>query len=94
LAITRRQLLQSGAFVTIAPALGTATGLAPIEIAQAQTAPGGLTWRHALSTFGDVKYPPGFKRYDNVNSDAPKGGVVRLFELGTFDNFNSVIEGL
>jgi microcin C transport system substrate-binding protein len=94
LAITRRQLLQSGAFATIAPALGTATGLASIETAQAQSAPGGLTWRHALSTFGDIKYPVGFRRYDNVNPDAPKGGVVRLFERGTFDNFNIVIEGL
>ena len=85
--------MQSGAFATIAPALGTATGLASIETAQAQSAPGGLTWRHALSTFGDIKYPAGFKRYDNVNPDAPKGGVVRLFEQGTFDNFNIVVSG-
>jgi microcin C transport system substrate-binding protein len=34
-------------------------------------------WRHALSLFGDVKYPADFKRFDYVNPDAPKGGVVR-----------------
>ena len=48
--------------------------------------------RH-LSPFGDVKYPADFKRFDYVNPDAPKGGVVRLFELGTFDNFNIVVAG-
>ena len=44
--------------------------------------------------FGDLKYPAGFKRFDYVNPDAPKGGVVRLIALGTFDNFNVVINGL
>ena len=43
----------------------------------------GLKWRHAISTFGDIKYPADFKRFDYVNPDAPKGGVARLFELGT-----------
>ena len=94
MAITRRQLLQSGAFATIAPALGTATGLAAVSPAAAQTASGELVWRHALSTFGDVKYPAGFKHFEYVNPAAPKGGVARLFELGTFDNFNPVIQGL
>ena len=50
-------------------------------------------WRHALSLFGDIKYPAGFKRFDYVNPDAPKGGAVRQFEVGTFDNFNPVVEG-
>ena len=62
--------------------------------AQAQSATNEPIWRHALSTFGDIKYPADFKRYDYVNPDAPKGGTVRLFELGTFDNFNIVIDGL
>ena len=92
--ITRRQLLQSGAFATIAPALGTATGLSAVSPAVAQSASGEPAWRHALSTFGDVKYPAGFKQFDYVNPAAPKRGVARLFELGTFDNFNIVIEGL
>lgn len=78
----------------MAPALGLTTGIAAIESARAQSAPDGLAWRHAVSTYGDIKYPAGFKRFDFVNSDAPKGGVVRLFELGTFDNFNLVISGL
>jgi len=94
LALTRRHLLQSGAVAAMAPALGLTTGIPTIETAHAQSAPDGLAWRHAVSTYGDIKYPAGFKRFDYVNPDAPKGGIVRLFELGTFDNFNPVILGL
>lgn len=76
------------------PALGLNPVLPAIETAHAQSAPDGQAWRHAVSNYGDVKYPAGFKRFDYVNPDAPKGGTVRLFELGTFDNFNIVLEGL
>jgi microcin C transport system substrate-binding protein len=94
LAITRRHLLQTGALAAITPALGAAAGIPAIERAHAQSAGGEPAWRHALSSFGDIKYPADFKRFDYVNPDAPKGGVVRLFEVGTFDNFNIVIDGL
>ena len=76
----------------MAPALGLTAGM--IQPAHAQAAPDGLTWRHALSLFGDVKYPAGFKHFDYVNPDAPKGGVVRQIALGTFDNFNIVVSGV
>lgn len=80
----------------MAPALGSALGLAPglTDAALAQAAPDGLKWRHAVSTFGDIKYPPDFKLFDYVNADAPKGGAARLFELGTYDSFNLVIAGV
>jgi len=78
----------------MAPALGLTAVIPAIQPARAQDAPDGLAWRHALSTFGDVKYPAGFKHFDYVNPDAPKRGVARLFSLGTFDNFNQVIAGL
>jgi microcin C transport system substrate-binding protein len=48
-------------------------------------------WKHALSLFGEVKYPQGFKHFDYVNPQAPKGGQLRLSDLGTFDSFNPVI---
>src|SRR5262249_32035635 len=35
-------------------------------------------WRHGMSLFGDLKYPPGFKHFDYVNPSAPKGGAVRI----------------
>jgi microcin C transport system substrate-binding protein len=47
--------------------------------------------RHGLSTFGDLKYPADFKHFDYVNPQAPKGGTVRLRDIGTFDNLNPFI---
>ena len=47
-----------------------------------------------MSLFGDLKYPPGFKQFDYVNADAPKGGAVREIALGTFDNFNRTVSGV
>ena len=47
--------------------------------------------RHGLSTFGELKYPAGFKHFDYVNPAAPKGGEIRTWELDTFDNFNPLI---
>ena len=51
-------------------------------------------WRHGLSLFDELKYPPGFKHFDYVNPNAPKGGVVRMTGFGTYDNFNPVVAGL
>lgn len=62
-----------------------------VDAAHAQAGPG---WTHGLSLFGDVKYPAGFKRFDYVNPDAPKGGSVRQIALGTFDNFNIAVAGV
>ncbi len=47
-----------------------------------------LVWRHGLSLFGDLKYGPDFKHFDYVKPDAPKGGRVRLYALGSFDSLN------
>ena len=48
-------------------------------------------WHHATSLIGEPKYPEGFKQFDYVNPDAPKGGVVRLSEMGGFDTFNPIL---
>ena len=73
----------------MAPVLGQ---LPVIDAANAQSPE--PAWRHALSLFGDVKYPADFKRFDYVNPDAPKGGTARLISLGTFDNFNIAVAGI
>ncbi len=44
-----------------------------------------------MSLLGTPKYPADFKRFDYVNPNAPKGGLVRLSEEGSFDSFNFVI---
>jgi microcin C transport system substrate-binding protein len=43
---------------------------------------------HALSLIGEPKYGPDFPHFDWVNPDAPKGGVVRFSNEGTFDSLN------
>ena len=50
-----------------------------------------VTTSHGLSIHGDLKYGPGFKHFDYVNPDAPKGGDVRLAAIGTFDSLNPFI---
>jgi microcin C transport system substrate-binding protein len=94
LAINRRHLLQSAAFATLAPALGITLGVPAVGQALAQSGTGEPVWRHALSLFGDIKYPADFKRFDYVNPDAPKGGVARMISIGTFDNFNIAVMGV
>jgi microcin C transport system substrate-binding protein len=49
------------------------------------------TASHGLSIHGNLKYGPGFKHFDYVNPEAPKGGDVRLAVIGTFDNLNPYI---
>lgn len=44
--------------------------------------------RHAVSLLGEPKTPADFKAFSWVNPDAPKGGRVRQFALGSFDSLN------
>jgi microcin C transport system substrate-binding protein len=94
LALNRRRLLQGGAIAAMAPALRATSGFPVITAAQAETSTNEPAWRHGLSLFGDLKYPAGFKRFDYVNPDAPKGGAVRQIAVGTFDNFNIAVSGV
>lgn len=48
-------------------------------------------WRHGVSSIGEVKYPAGFKQFDYVNPDAPKGGTLKLSETGSYDTFNPIL---
>jgi microcin C transport system substrate-binding protein len=67
-------------------ALVVSLGLAAAAVAA--TTPG-------MSLFGDLKYGPDFQHFDYVNPDAPKGGTMRLFAIGTFDTLNPfVVKGV
>ena len=44
---------------------------------------------HALTLFDDIKYPPTFTQFDYVNAKAPKGGVIRVGVVGSFDSLNA-----
>jgi microcin C transport system substrate-binding protein len=94
LRLTRRFLVHAGALATLSPILdrlGVPLLGAP---AVAQDASTERAWRHGLSLFGELKYPPSFKHFDYVNANALKGGAVRLIAFGTFDNLNEVVAGL
>ena len=56
---TRRAFLRTGA------ALGVAAAWPARGFAQAETE------SHGLSTFGDLKYGPDFRRFDYAYTDAP-----------------------
>jgi microcin C transport system substrate-binding protein len=43
---------------------------------------------HALAMRGEPKYPTGFRHFDYVNPNAPKGGTLTQYTLGTYDSFN------
>lgn len=47
-------------------------------------------WVHATSLIDPPKYAADFKHFDYVNVNAPKGGLVRLSDTGTFDTLNLV----
>ncbi len=54
---------------------------------------------HGISSFGDLKYPPGFQHFEYVDPNAPKGGLfsqigpLRQFNQNflTFNSLNSYI---
>jgi microcin C transport system substrate-binding protein len=94
LRLTRRSLVHAGALASLSPILDR-FGLPLLGTpAAAQDASTERAWRHGLSLFGELKYQPGFKHFDYVNANAPKGGAVRLIAFGTFDNLNEVVAGL
>jgi microcin C transport system substrate-binding protein len=85
--VNRRSVLKSAVFAFAASHL---PGLLRIDPARAEE----TAWRHGLSLFGELKYPEGFKQFDYVNADAPKGGTARQLAIGTFDNFNVTVAGV
>ena len=69
--------------------LGLAASLASAQEApQQQDAP---QRHHAVSLIGAPKYPADFKHFDYVNPDAPKGGLVRMADIGSFDSLNPIL---
>jgi microcin C transport system substrate-binding protein len=47
--------------------------------------------RHALSLIGAPHYPADFTHFGYVNPDAPKDGLVRIADIGSFDSLNPVL---
>lgn len=74
MALTRRQALQ---------------GMAVLPLVAGPAAAEDMVFRHGATLFESLKYPEGFKQFDYVNAQAPKGGKLRLGVLGSFDSLNA-----
>ena len=46
---------------------------------------------HGIAMHGEPKYTAGFKHFDYVNPNAPKGGTMVLSRVGSFDSVNPFI---
>ncbi|MHC2532610.1 microcin C transport system substrate-binding protein [Bradyrhizobium diazoefficiens] len=90
--MSRRHVLVLGA----GGALGASLGAPLLRGARASEAG---TEAHGISAFGDLKYPAGFRHFDYVNLDAPKGGTFSLIpsvkaynqSYQTFNSLNAFI---
>ena len=93
--INRRSLLTSALLLAAARKLPLPAWVSP---ALAQDKPAAKAaaaqWRHGMSAFGELKYAAGFKQFDYVNAQAPKGGAAWQIALGTYDSFNTVVAGI
>jgi microcin C transport system substrate-binding protein len=87
--VNRRSVLKSAALALAAKRLTSANWISAARAEQQEK-----NWRHGLSLYGELKYPPGFKQFDYVNANAPKAGTARQIALGTFDNFNTAVAGV
>ncbi len=47
--------------------------------------------QHGIAMHGDLKYQAGFDHFAYVNPKAPKGGSLRLADIGGFDSLNPFI---
>jgi len=90
LRLSRRSAIRSGLLAATVPLLDR-LGLPSFGTAASAQQP---EWLHGLSLFGELKYSPGFKHFDYVNPQAPKGGAARLIAFGTYDNFNLAVAGV
>tara|TARA_R110002096_G_scaffold47539_34_gene126842 strand:+ start:916 stop:2832 length:1917 start_codon:yes stop_codon:yes gene_type:complete len=70
--------------------IGFVAGLTVLALAAHATAAKAqeVVVSYGISTFGELKYPAGFKYLDYVNPDAPKGGEISEWTSGGFDSMN------
>ncbi len=47
-----------------------------------------IQYQHGYAFLSEPAYPPDFSHTGYVNPEAPKGGTIRVPEMGTWDNFN------
>ncbi|WP_208976366.1 extracellular solute-binding protein [Polycladidibacter hongkongensis] len=78
-------------WTAFALSMAIAAGVISLSHCSAIAANETTPWRHAVTSIGTPKYSKGFKQFDYVNPDAPKGGLVRLPDTGSFDTLNPIL---
>ncbi len=74
-------------------ALLAGVALAATVAASADDAPcANPDYRHGISYVLPLRYGAEFRHFDYANPDAPKGGTIRLAQMGTFDSYNAIVE--
>ena len=68
----------------LVPALAAAVMISPLAL----PASADVITAHGISTFGELKYNPGFPHLDYVIPDAPKGGEISVWGFGSFDSMH------
>ncbi|MDP6096360.1 MAG: ABC transporter substrate-binding protein, partial [Gammaproteobacteria bacterium] len=59
-------------------------GLTPYAVA--------FEYSHGTSYIEPLKYSADFSHFEYVNPNAPKGGIVRFPDYGTYDSFNGILD--
>src|SRR5690606_17436584 len=77
-----KRSIGKGALALAAGAMALGTGLGGLSADTEKR-------HHALSLVGEPAYGPDFKHFDWVNPEAPKGGTVRQWAMGSFDSLNA-----
>ncbi len=49
-------------------------------------------YKHGHSYVHPLKYAEDFEHFEYTNPNAPRGGILRMAQLGTFDSFNNMID--
>ena len=49
-------------------------------------------YQHGISYVLPLRYQADFKHFAYANPVAPKGGAIRVPQMGTFDNYNAIVE--
>ena len=63
------------------------------QASEAESAPcANPDYAHAISYLLPLKYGPDYTHFDYTNPAAPKTGRMRLPVMGTFDNYNAILE--
>ncbi|MEZ5670640.1 MAG: extracellular solute-binding protein [Alphaproteobacteria bacterium] len=75
----------------LAGVLLAALALGPAAALGQESGPHGGIVSHAMTMIGEPKYGPGFDHLSYADPDAPQGGTMRQYVVGTFDSLNPYI---